>query len=363
MTPTMPARTTISATCSTTNTGAKKPSSIGSRPAASIRSSPFPGAISGWLTTTCAGNQTARPNATKRRAARTLRTRACSTNSINFGREPPRNRGYAWLSLRGAGTSSTSGTISRSNWLRSTTSPARVPELCRSSSHAVSTGQSARALSILLARRFHPWEGGEGLVSAQYVSAHILLGADALGCNNAADALSHFEAARQYPHNLGEGKHLLTRETHVDYFSGLALSLARRAGEASGLWRKAANTRSDTDMFAYYRALALRSLGDDAGAVALLRHLHEFAEAQMNAEVKIDYFATSLPNFLLFEDDLRKRNRIECLFLRGLANLGLGRHVEAAADLEQVLSMDRTHLFAHLELRRMASFQEATSTP
>ena len=225
------------------------------------------------------------------------------------------------------------------------------------------TGQSARALSILLARRFHPWEGGEGLVSAQYVSAHILLGADALGCNNAADALSHFEAARQYPHNLGEGKHLLTRETHVDYFSGLALSLARRAGEASGLWRKAANTRSDTDMFAYYRALALRSLGDDAGAVALLRHLHEFAEAQMNAEVKIDYFATSLPNFLLFEDDLRKRNRIECLFLRGLANLGLGRQVEAAADLEQVLSMDRTHLFAHLELRRMTSFQEATSTP
>src|ERR1035441_8809330 len=179
------------------------------------------------------------------------------------------------------------------------------------------------------------------------VWAHVRWGADALGCNNAADALSHFEAARQYPHNLGEGKHLLTRETHVDYFSGLALSLARRAGEASGLWRKAANTRSDTDMFAYYRALALRSLGDDAGAIALLRRLHAFAESQMNAEVKIDYFATSLPNLLLFEDDLQKRNRIECLFLRGLANLGLGRQVEAAADLDRVLSMDRTHVVFH----------------
>jgi hypothetical protein len=143
----------------------------------------------------------------------------------------------------------------------------------------------------------------------------------------------------------------------------LSLALARRAAEATGLWRCAANTKSGNDMFAYYRALALRCLGDDSGAEALLRRLHDFAESQINAEVTIDYFATSLPNFLLFEDDLQMRNRIECLFLRGLANLGLGRQVQAAADLEQVLSMDRTHLFAHLELRRMASLYEAPSTP
>jgi tetratricopeptide (TPR) repeat protein len=225
-------------------------------------------------------------------------------------------------------------------------------------------GQSAGALTILLARRFHPWEGGEGLVSGQYVAAHILLGVDALGRGNAADALCHFESARHYPHNLGEGKHLLTDETHLDYFSGLALSLDRRVDEAKGLWRRAANSRNDTGMFAYYRALALRSLGDHAAAVAVLRHLHDFAEAQMNAEVKIDYFATSLPNFLLFEDDPRKRNRIECLFLRGLANLGLDRQAEALADLGQVLAVDRTHLFARLELDRMTrSVEETTPAP
>jgi hypothetical protein len=84
----------------------------------------------------------------------------------------------------------------------------------------------------------------------------------------------------------------------------------------------------------------------------------------MNAEVKIDYFATSLPNFLLFEDDPRKRNRIECLFLRGLANLGLDRQAEALADLGQVLAVDRTHLFARLELDRMTrSVEETTPAP
>ena len=83
------------------------------------------------------------------------------------------------------------------------------------------TGESKQALQLLNDRRFHPWEGGEGLVSGQYVAAHLLLGRQALKTGNAREALEHFEAARNYPENLGEAKHLLTPETHLDYFSGL----------------------------------------------------------------------------------------------------------------------------------------------
>src|ERR1019366_2710755 len=88
---------------------------------------------------------------------------------------------------------------------------------------------------------------------------------------------------RRYPQNLGEGKHLLTRETHVDYFTGLAYSLAGRHDEAQAAWRRAADTQGDSDMFAYYRALALRSLGDHTAADALLRRLHAFAAKAMHA--------------------------------------------------------------------------------
>ena len=72
----------------------------------------------------------------------------------------------------------------------------------------------------------------------------------------------------------------------------------------------------------------------------------------MSAEIKIDYFATSLPNFLLFDDDIQKRNEIECLFLRGLAHLGLGDFAAAIADFQAVLSRDRNHLLARLQLDR-----------
>jgi tetratricopeptide (TPR) repeat protein len=222
------------------------------------------------------------------------------------------------------------------------------------------TGRSAQALPLLQTRRFHPWEGGEGLVSGQYIAAHLLLGLEALKRADSSDALAHFGAARRYPQNLGEGKHLLTRETHLDYYTGMAHSLGGCAEQAKTAWRRAAAGGGEMDMFALYRALALRELGEEAAARNLLEHLREFAEAQMHRKVKIDYFATSLPNFLLFEDDLQKRNRTECLFLRGLANLGLGYPSDAAEDLRQVIELDRNHLFAKLELDRINGRLEKT---
>jgi len=64
-------------------------------------------------------------------------------------------------------------------------------------------------------------------------------------------------------------------------------------------------------------------------------------------------FATSLPNFLLFDDDLQKRNRTECLFLRGLAKLGLQRMEESAADFREALTLDVNHMWAQAELERL----------
>ena len=65
-------------------------------------------------------------------------------------------------------------------------------------------GRPAEALDILLRRQFQPWEGGEGLVLAQYVRARLLLGRAALAQGTAKEALAHFKAALQVPRNLGE---------------------------------------------------------------------------------------------------------------------------------------------------------------
>jgi tetratricopeptide (TPR) repeat protein len=190
-------------------------------------------------------------------------------------------------------------------------------------------------------------------VSGQYVAAHILLGREMLEAGASHDALTHFQTAREYPKNLGEGKHALTLETHLDYFSGVALKNLGREEEARKSWITASEARTGNSTMAFYKALALRGLGREAEAESLLKTLLEFASQQMEAVIQIDYFATSLANFLLFDDDLQKRNRIECFYLRGLAKLGLGRVEESGADLREAVALDANHLWARAELERM----------
>ena len=211
-------------------------------------------------------------------------------------------------------------------------------------------GRPQQALDTLLSRRFNPWEGGEGLVSGQYVWAHILLGRSLLESGNPQEALTHFSAARDYPQNLGEGKHLLTRETHLDYFSGLALSKMGNHDEARQYWVRASADEAAITWLSYYRAISLAALGRKVESDRLLNEIRTFAMKQLETEAKIDYFATSLPILLLFEDDIQKRNQIECLFLLALSELGM-RNIERATELlNKVLSLDCNHLAAQWEL-------------
>lgn len=216
------------------------------------------------------------------------------------------------------------------------------------------TGQPKKALEVIGGRRFHPWEGGEGLVPGQYVTAHLLLGREYLEAGMAQEALDHFEAAQRYPLNLGEGKHFLTPETHLYYYVGLAKEKLGDPGGAQAYFRRAVADPSGCSPMTYYAALALKKLGYQDASASKLRELLDYAQRRMNVEVNIDYFATSLPNFLLFEDDLQKHNQIDCTFLAGLAHLGLGDVAQARKAFQEVLSLDINHLDAQEELRRLA---------
>jgi tetratricopeptide (TPR) repeat protein len=94
----------------------------------------------------------------------------------------------------------------------------------------------------------------------------------------------------------------------------------------------------------YYSALALGRLGRSKQAEELLSLMLEYAEGLMRQEAKIDYFATSLPAMLLFEDDLQKRNRAAATFLEAQAWLGLGNAGKAQLLLKRLLDLDPNHV-------------------
>jgi tetratricopeptide (TPR) repeat protein len=231
-------------------------------------------------------------------------------------------------------------------------------------------GRHADALAFLASRRFHPWEGGEGLVSGQYVRAHLRIAQAALRERRPAEARDHVAAAMRYPENLGEGKHLLTPEHDLYFHLGLALEALGDVPGALRALERAADPRTSHDPTtvpvpqlseaSYWRARALERLGDRDGAGRILRDLRAAARRQAREEVRIDYFATSLPTFLLFEDDLERRNRTACRYLEGLAELGLGRLTSAARAFEEVVALDPGHSGGRWGLREIQERAPAT---
>jgi tetratricopeptide (TPR) repeat protein len=93
----------------------------------------------------------------------------------------------------------------------------------------------------------------------------------------------------------------------------------------------------------YYQGLALKKLGKIEEAEKQFKQLIKFGEQHMNDDVKIDYFAVSLPDLLIWEDDLNARNRQLCNYLMGLGYLGIGEKEKANQLLRLVLQKDPAH--------------------
>jgi hypothetical protein len=96
----------------------------------------------------------------------------------------------------------------------------------------------------------------------------------------------------------------------------------------------------------YYSALAWEKLGQKTKAKKLLKDLLAYAQKLQKTQASIDYFATSLPTMLLFDDDLQRRQETTALFLQAQARLGLGQTEQAKKLLTIVLQRDPNHTLA-----------------
>ncbi len=69
-----------------------------------------------------------------------------------------------------------------------------------------------------------------------------------------------------------------------------------------------------------------RMLGEEEQAVQRFCKLVDYGKEHIgDDEIKIDYFAVSLPDLLIFEENLNEQNRKHCLFMMSLGLRGLGQ--------------------------------------
>lgn len=219
-------------------------------------------------------------------------------------------------------------------------------------------GNADKALDCMAAHPFHPWEGGEGRITTQYVLSLLQLAKQALKKGSYASAEELLRKALVYPENLGEGKLTGTKDNHIFYHLGLALDGQQRKEEAKNCYRLATIGTDEpagamyyndqpADMI-YYQGLAFLKLGEADKAKARFKRLLNYGEEHFYDEVKIDYFAVSLPDFLIFDDDYTLQNKVHCHYLMGLGKLGLGETAAAGEHFAKALELNPSHMMSHL---------------
>jgi tetratricopeptide (TPR) repeat protein len=220
------------------------------------------------------------------------------------------------------------------------------------------SGEFTTAKELIAGRKFHPWEGGEGKVIEQYLLCHTELAKEALLNEQPELALTLLSQAENYPENLGEGKLYGKPENDIHYFRACAFENLGMPDKAKLFFEKAsAGTTEPVQAIFYndpqpdqilYRGLAFLKLEEQEKARSIFQRLISFGEAHMEDEVHIDYFAVSLPDLLVFEQDLPMRNRLHCEYVIALGNLGLGEFERAERLLTDIRSRQNHHAGAFI---------------
>lgn len=191
-------------------------------------------------------------------------------------------------------------------------------------------GEIDKAYALLNSRRFHPWEGGEGKTTKLYKRLNVLIAKRAEEVKDFDLAKNMYLKCFAFPENLGEGKLILDYDNDICYRLGELEEARGNAQEAMKYYRMA--TRGDLSVaddmyyndnpieYVYYAALAFKKLGELNKANNIKKAFINYYDKNFNVRKPIDYFAVSLPNMLIWEHDLFKKNNDFCTEIRKLAD-------------------------------------------
>ena len=246
------------------------------------------------------------------------------------------------------------------------------------------------AMRKLDAHQFHPWEGGEGKVPAQYQicrveqAKHLLSESsdDAEGAARIQLAIRLLKECLVYPHHLGEGKLYGAQENDFHYLLGIAYERQGQFEKARSHYRLATEGPTEPAAAMYYNdakpdkifyaALAYRKLASlaakqgehgegpktdseltaakwadtqwlDGKANSICYKLINYGQQHLFHKVTMDYFAVSLPDLLIWDNDLQLQNTIHCNLIMALGHIGLGHTEKGLQFLAEVERLNVNH--------------------
>ncbi|MGF1724285.1 DUF5107 domain-containing protein [Photobacterium nomapromontoriensis] len=227
------------------------------------------------------------------------------------------------------------------------------------------TGELARAADCLATRQFHPWEGGEGRITGQFITNKLRLALNLIRQQQFQDAINCLDSALHYPHNLGEGRLVGQTDNDLHYYLGYCYQQLDQHEQATRHFQCATQGKQEIGQsryyndqpadYLFYQAAAWHQLGHTEQALAIYQSMVTWAESACHTPVEIDFFAVSLPALIVFDTDAQAEHTQHCLFVKAMGQLGLAflaQHADKRHDfeytLQALLSQSPAHTKANL---------------
>jgi len=216
-----------------------------------------------------------------------------------------------------------------------------------------SLGHYEEALNEIMNHTFRPWEGGEGKVSTQYKNALIQMALRDKKAGDFRNAEEKLKRALLYPENLGEGRLEGTKDNHIWFLLGCVQEKLGKTPEAKDSFEKAQLGVDEPAGAMYYydqpadmilfKGFAKQKSGRRREACACFNKLMDYGQRHLRDQIGYDYFAVSMPDFLIFEQNLTQKNTAHCWYLMGLSKLGFDDREGAEHCFNKALDYEYDH--------------------
>ncbi len=220
-------------------------------------------------------------------------------------------------------------------------------------------GQYEEAYRLLKDRKLAQWKENKVEALAQYIYASVESAKNKIKDGDYEEAIYQLKSAQFYPNNFGGGKRLNTEESDIWYHLACAYNCLGKEATAKCYFELAtdkikvpsANNQQPDKIF--YQGMAFKRLGKEEKALAIFENMIIYGEAHLKLKAEIDNFDFLAPRCVISENDLDFRNKINSLYMIGLGHLGLEKTALAEEKFSIILSLDRRHLGAQAQLRRL----------
>jgi tetratricopeptide (TPR) repeat protein len=224
-------------------------------------------------------------------------------------------------------------------------------------------GELDEARAILTNRIFHPWEGGEGRVTGEFIANCLRFAFRAMKRGETDRAIGWLTEALTFPANLNEGRLVGQTDNDIHYWLARCAERSGDRGEAERRYRLAATGKIELSESRYYndppvdyllfKAMALRALGRTGEGNDLLVQMRRWSARQMSRAPETDFFAVSVPDLVVYKKDHKREHETFCLYVDALARLGQGDFAGSERNGEKILQLDP----AHGRARMLAEFR------